>query len=89
MCLVLRLGTKYAIFWGQKVPSLAPKIWGQLFQGFWQFLSDFDETWCAGAYWSYLNAGQLKLPGFCHLDPILAPRMNSWGPKGMKPYLQP
>ena len=62
------------------------KIQGQLSRGFWQFLSDFDETWCEGAYGPYFNAGRLKLPDFCHLDPILAPRMNSWGPKGTKPY---
>ena len=89
MCLVLRLGTKYAIFWGRKVPCLAPKIWGQLFQGFWQFLSDFDETWYNGPYWPYFNAGQLKLPNFCFLDPISAPKLNFWGPTGTKPYLWP
>ena len=59
---------------------------GQLSRGFWQFLSNFDETWCEGAYGPYFIAGRLKLPDFCHLDPILAPRMNSWGPKGTKPY---
>ena len=83
ICLVLRLGMKYAIFGGRKVPCLAPKIWGQLFQGFWQSLSDFDETWCAGAYWTYLNVGQLKLPGFCHLDPKFSPKSFSRDERGM------
>ena len=26
------------------------KIRGQLFGGFWQFLSDLDETWCGGPF---------------------------------------
>ena len=57
-------------------PKGAPrsKIRGQLLKGFWQFLSDLDETWCDGPYGPYFNAGQLKLPDFALLDPKISSR---------------